>query len=236
MRRKANREAAVPLAQDEPTPEGALKEYREKRDFSRTAEPSGGLAPERDGRPLYCVQKHAASSLHYDLRLESEGVLKSWAVPKGPSLDPVDKRLAVRVEDHPLEYGSFEGTIPEGEYGAGTVIVWDSGWWEPDLSSGASGGKAAGDGPATGGTGAAGASPAESLARGELKLILHGQKLRGSWVLVQMKGRGIKNWLLLKHKDEEARPGSDITAERPESVSSGRTIEQVRDQGGGGHP
>jgi bifunctional non-homologous end joining protein LigD len=209
--------------------EEALRTYREKRDFTRTDEPAGGEVPFDRNRPVFTIQKHAATALHYDLRLELDGVLKSWAVPKGPSLDPADKRLAVRVEDHPLDYATFEGTIPQGEYGGGTVLLWDSGWWEPDTAWAA---EAAKRGPDAAGS----LSPEESLAKGELKFILHGQKLSGSWALVQMKGRGLKNWLLLKHKDEWARPGSDITSERPESVASGRTIEQIRDREGGGHP
>ena len=209
--------------------EEALKTYHKKRDFTRTAEPAGGEVPPSRDMPVFTIQKHAASALHYDLRLEVDGVLKSWAVPKGPSLDPADKRLAVRVEDHPLDYATFEGTIPEGEYGAGTVLLWDSGWWEPDTAWGAEVAKGK---PGAGGP----LSPEESLAKGELKFILHGEKLSGSWVVVQMKGRGPKNWLLLKHKDDSARPGSDITAERPESVASGRTLEQIRDERGGPHP
>jgi bifunctional non-homologous end joining protein LigD len=211
-----------------PTPDEALTEYREKRDFTRTAEPAGTIAEPAVARPIFCVQKHAASSLHYDLRLELAGVLKSWAVPKGPSLDPAEKRLAVQVEDHPLDYADFEGTIPEGEYGGGTVLLWDTGWWEPDLVWGA--GKAAEKKEGVSFDAAA------ALAKGELKFVLHGRKLTGSWVVVQMKGRGPKNWLLLKHRDEAARPGGDILAERPESVSSGRTIEQIRDEEGRGHP
>jgi len=213
-------------------PPDALAEYRAKRDFARTAEPSGGKRDEestRDAGPedprklLFCVQKHAASSLHYDLRLELDGVLKSWAVPKGPSLDPKDKRLAVMTEDHPLEYGSFEGTIPEGEYGAGAVMLWDTGWWEPDTSWSKEFARQV----------AAGGAPdaAGKLAGGELKFLLHGTKLKGSWVLVQMKGRGAKNWLLLKHKDEEARPGYDITAEMPDSAATARTIEEIALEG-----
>lgn len=152
-------------------------------------------------RPIFVVQKHAASTLHYDFRLEMGGVLKSWALPKGPSLDPADKRLAVMTEDHPLEYADFEGTIPEGEYGAGTVMLWDFGWWEPD--------------------------PEEPFLQGNLKFILHGQKLAGRWSLVQMKGRGDKNWLLIKHRDEAARPGSRIVDEAPNSVATGRSIEEI---------
>ncbi len=196
-----------------------LREYREKRDFRRTSEPAGADAERRSDRPLFCVQKHAASSLHYDLRLEVDGVLKSWAVPKGPSLDPADKRLAVMTEDHPLEYGDFEGVIPEGEYGAGTVVLWDIGWWEPDYSrmKKATPGDDSAHDPVVG----------EDLSTGELKFILHGEKISGSWTIVQMKGRGEKNWLLIKHKDDESRPGSVIVDEAPLSVSSGRSIEEV---------
>jgi len=202
-----------------------LSEYRRKRDFAQTAEPSGAgsrlasgkAAPDAsDGRQsIFVVQKHDASSLHYDFRLELDDVLKSWAVPKGPSLDPADRRLAVMTEDHPREYAEFEGVIPEGEYGGGTVLVWDTGWWEPDLEWIAStGGKTPED-------------PAEALAKGELKLVLHGSKLTGSWALVQMKGRGDKNWLLIKHRDEAARPGSNLVEESPDSVATGRSLEEV---------
>jgi bifunctional non-homologous end joining protein LigD len=194
-----------------------LREYREKRDFERTSEPRGDGASPRPDRPLFCVQKHAASSLHYDVRLELDGVLKSWAVPKGPSLDPSDKRLAVMTEDHPLDYGDFEGVIPEGEYGAGTVVLWDIGWWE--LDRGRLKERAPGGGPVTG----------EDPVTGELKFILHGEKLSGSWTLVHMKGRGEKNWLLIKHKDESSRPGSSIVDEAPLSVTTGRDIQEVAD-------
>ncbi|MBI3128533.1 MAG: DNA ligase D [Candidatus Tectomicrobia bacterium] len=178
-----------------------LKEYRRKRDFKRTPEPKG--TPERaaEGR-TFVVQKHDATRLHYDLRLEMGGTLKSWAVPKGPSLDPGEKRLAVRVEDHPLEYGGFEGTIPEGEYGAGSVLVWDRGRWEP-----------LGD-------------PDEGYRKGKLHFRLHGEKLKGGWVLVRMggaRGEDGKNWLFFKEKDKEAGK-KDILKERPESVLSGRRI------------
>ena len=142
-----------------------LKEYQRKRDFSRTGEPRGQVKAAGRGN-LYVVQKHAATRLHYDLRLEMGGVLKSWAVPKGPSLDPAEKRLAVQVEDHPLEYGAFEGIIPQHEYGGGTVMLWDRGTWEPE-----------GD-------------PAKEFPRGKLSFRLHGEKLRGSWALVQMKEQG----------------------------------------------
>lgn len=155
-------------------------------------------------RPVFLVHKHAATTLHYDFRLEVNGVLKSWAVPKGPSLDPKDKRLAVMTEDHPMEVADFEGVIPEGEYGAGTIMLWDRGWWEP-LEEEAE----------------------QALAKGSLKFILHGQKLSGSWALVQMKNRGPNNWLLMKHNDEYARPGSSIVDEAPNSVATGRTLEEI---------
>jgi len=170
--------------------------------------------------PLFVVQKHAATTLHYDFRLQFGDVLKSWAIPKGPSLDPADKRLAVRVEDHALEYATFEGVIPEGEYGAGTVLVWDIGWWEPDSSEELQGAKAA--------NGRASAESAnQALDTGQLKFVLHGQKLKGSWTLVKMRGRGENNWLLIKHRDDAARVGSDIVEEEPRSVLTGRTLEEI---------
>jgi bifunctional non-homologous end joining protein LigD len=200
-----------------------LTEYRRKRDFDRTAEPMGGdRAPQGRATPglSFVVQKHASSSLHYDFRLELDGVLKSWAVPKGPSLDPADKRLAVMTEDHPLEYAAFEGVIPEGEYGGGTVLVWDTGWWETDLAW-----IDAVKEPDL-------ADPTMALAKGELKFVLHGSKLTGSWALVQMKGRGEKNWLLIKHRDEAARPGTSLVDQEPDSAVTGRSLEQVqRDSG-----
>lgn len=224
----------------------ALAEYRRRRDFARTMEPEGQSAavdektgPAPPDRPVFVVQKHAAQSLHYDFRLELDGVLKSWAIPKGPSLDPADKRLAVKTEDHPLEYATFEGTIPEGEYGGGTVMVWDFGWWEPDLAWMKTTRRGAMKNPATVETETAGGpeeSPrsdtvaADSLARGDLKVVLHGRKLTGSWALVQMKGRGDKNWLLIKHRDEAARPGSMIAVEAPDSVATSRTLEDIAEE------
>ncbi len=214
----------------DPDPD-ALAEYRGKRDFDRTAEPSGDTAAAGQGEPqatddpaagaelsphpVFVVQKHNASRLHYDFRLEMGGVLKSWAVPKGPSLDPADKRLAVMVEDHPLEYTLFEGTIPEGEYGGGTVMLWDAGWWEPDEAW------------MKEAKGHAVLPPEEALAKGELKFIVHGQKLAGSWALVKTKWQGENNWLLIKHRDEAARPGSNVEQEAPDSVTTGRTLEQI---------
>ncbi len=185
-----------------------LAEYRRKRDFERTAEPPGGEGAASPTGRLYVLQKHAARNLHYDLRLEFDGVLRSWAVPKGPSLDPAQKTLAVEVEDHPIEYATFEGAIPKGEYGGGTVMLWDYGQWEP-----------IGD-------------AAEGYRRGDLKFRLNGQKLRGAWVLVRMDGKGNesgRNWLLIKKKDDAARPlrSFNVLAELPYSVASGRTMEEI---------
>jgi bifunctional non-homologous end joining protein LigD len=164
-----------------------LSTYRKKRDFDQTAEPSGDVKVAAAKRLRYVIQKHAATRLHYDLRLEYDGVFKSWAVTKGPSLDPHDKRLAVEVEDHPLDYGDFEGTIPEGQYGGGTVMLWDRGTWEPE-----------GD-------------PEQGFKKGDLKFTLDGGKLHGSWVLVRMRhdrsGGKRTNWLLIKHRDDYAREG-----------------------------
>jgi bifunctional non-homologous end joining protein LigD len=185
-----------------------LAEYNRKRDFHVTAEPSGRLGRTRGHS--FVIQKHAATRLHYDFRLELDGVLKSWAVPKGPSFDPSVKRLAVQVEDHPLSYASFEGTIPKGEYGGGSVLVWDRGTWEPE-----------GD-------------PHEGLTKGRLRFALHGEKLRGTWNLVRGRSdaSGKAQWLLIKAHDDAARPESeyDVEAERPESVITGVTIDEVADQ------
>jgi len=159
-------------------------------------------------RPIFNVQKHRASRLHYDFRLEIAGALKSWAIPKGPSLDPAVKRLAVEVEDHDLTYADFEGVIEEGSYGAGPVLVWDTGWFEPSDQ-----GKAA--------------SSAEAMWKaGELDICLHGHRLRGRFSLVRMKGRQ-RQWLLIKRRDEAARPGFQVTEEWTTSVLSGRSIEDV---------
>jgi len=186
----------------------SLTDYQRKRDFARTPEPGPARTGGRGGRG-FVVQKHAASRLHYDFRLEIDGALKSWAVPKGPSLDPRVKRLAVAVEDHPLEYATFEGTIPRGEYGGGTVIVWDRGTWEP-----------LGDADA-------------DLQQGKLKFILHGEKLRGAWMLVRTGGGGRERdenaWLLIKERDDAVRPAEefDVLSEEPRSVLSGLTLEDV---------
>jgi bifunctional non-homologous end joining protein LigD len=191
-----------------------LKEYREKRNFEVTAEPQGGRSGAKPSQELlYVIQKHRATQLHYDFRLEWRGVLLSWAVPKGPSLDPSVKRLATHVEDHPVEYGGFEGVIPEGEYGGGTVMLWDRGTWTPEVE----------DVDAT-------------LEKGDLKFTLSGKKLRGSWVLVRTKlgygGSAKPQWLLIKHRDRYAST-EDVLAEKPRSVLSKRLLAEIaRDDGG----
>ena len=182
-----------------------LSTYRQKRDFEKTPEPSGEAAVVPSKRRRFVIQKHDATRLHYDFRLEFDGVFKSWAVTKGPSLNPHDKRLAVEVEDHPLDYGDFEGTIPEGQYGGGTVMLWDRGTWESD-------------------------DPEAGFKKGDLKFTLHGEKLHGSWVLVRMRrdrtGGKRTNWLLIKHRDEYASEDEDILSE-DKSVASGRAMEQI---------
>lgn len=185
-------------------PSPKLSDYRKKRDFSRTSEPPG--APAEAGASRFVVHKHSATADHYDLRLEVDGVLKSWAVPKGPSLNPADKRLAVETEDHPLEYIDFEGVIPEGEYGGGPMIVWDTGVWAPmgDVD--------------------------KSLSSGSFKFRLAGEKLNGGWMLARLKpkpGEGKRNWLLFKERDQAADMTLDILAARPESVKTGRRIEEL---------
>lgn len=190
----------------------SLDTYKKKRDFKITPEPSGAPQKKKPAQHLqYVIQKHRATSLHYDFRLEHNSVLLSWAVPKGPSLDPSVKRLALHVEDHPLEYGGFEGIIPEGEYGGGTVMVWDNGTWEPEV-----------------------ADVDAALQKGDLKFTLHGKKLKGSWVLVRTRGFGgsDKSWLLIKHRDKFASTG-DIVAEKPRSVLSRRLLAQIAKAEGG---
>jgi bifunctional non-homologous end joining protein LigD len=186
-----------------------LAAYQAKRDFKKTSEPSGTAKVRRSEYPRFVIQKHAARRLHYDLRLEHAGAFKSWAVTKGPSIDPADKRLAVEVEDHPLDYGDFEGTIPQGEYGGGTVMVWDRGCWEPE-----------GD-------------VDHALRRGELKFTLAGKKLQGGWVLVRLGRRegGKRNsWLLIKRRDGHEREGDDdAVLAQDKSTASGRTMEQIED-------
>jgi bifunctional non-homologous end joining protein LigD len=186
-----------------------LVEYKKKRSFTKTPEPTGGKGK---GKQLhFVIQKHAASRLHYDFRLEMEGVLKSWAVPKGPSLKPSDKRLAMLVEDHPYDYKDFEGVIPEGNYGAGTVIIWDQGTYEPLESAGT---KAAQEKVLL-----------KGFHGGNLKFRLNGEKLKGEYVLVRTRGRAENAWLLIKHRDGYA-ADVDIT-ENDQSVVSGKTLEEV---------
>jgi len=198
----------------------ALEEYRRKRDFSKTPEPAGKAATGKTHERFFCVQKHLASHLHYDLRLEHNGVLLSWAVPKGPSLDPATKRLAMHVEDHPIEYGEFEGVIPEG-YGAGIVMLWDRGTWTPEAPD-----------------------VNAALAKGDLKFTLNGYKLKGSWVLVRTSGRypgargrssqpegasgskDSRSWLLIKHRDDWS-GDLDITEFAPKSVKSEGDLEDI---------
>lgn len=190
-----------------------LNTYRKKRNFKVTSEPSGDGPTKKSTSLIFVVQKHLASHLHYDFRLEWNGVLLSWAVPKGPSLDPSIKRLAMRVEDHPIEYSDFEGVIPKGEYGAGTVMVWDKGTWQPD-----------------------GPDVDSALRKGELKFSLHGKKLNGSWVLVRTPGYGARtgrsSWLLIKHRDQYA-TGRDLTVEEPYSVLTHRLLADIARDGGG---
>ena len=191
-----------------------LKEYREKRNFDVTAEPKGARSGTKSAdNLLYVIQKHQASQLHYDFRLEWRGVLLSWAVPKGPSLDPSVKRLATPVEDHPIEYGDFEGVIAEGEYGGGTVMLWDRGTWTPEVED-----------------------VDAALEKGDLKFTLHGKKLRGSWVLVRTKlgygGSAKPQWLLIKHRDRYAST-EDILVEKPRSVTTNRLLAEIaRDEDG----
>jgi bifunctional non-homologous end joining protein LigD len=187
----------------------SLEAYRKKRDFKRTPEPRGRVGGRKARALSFVIQEHAARSLHYDFRLELSGALVSWAIPKGPSLDPSVKRLAVHVEDHPLEYGGFEGVIPEAEYGAGTVLVWDRGTWIPR-----------GD-------------PNEAYARGHLDFELKGRKLHGGWSLLRTPagryGGRAESWLLVKHDDRFARRGArgEIVASAPNSVVSGRSLEKI---------
>ena len=191
----------------------ALEEYQRKRDFRQTPEPAGTRAARNKAAVAtlsFVVQKHAATRLHYDFRLELNGVLLSWAIPKGPSLDPGEKRLAVHVEDHPIEYGGFEGVIPKGQYGGGTVLLWDRGTWTPE-----------------------GPDPDAAYRKGSLKFRLDGEKLHGHWALVRMGGKAARetreNWLLIKERDEEAAPGSDtaLVDDNPLSVATGRSMDAI---------
>jgi bifunctional non-homologous end joining protein LigD len=189
-----------------------LETYRAKRDFTVTTEPKGKVASRKAKELRFVVQRHAATRLHYDLRLELEGVYKSWAVTKVPALDPAVKRLAVEVEDHPIEYGTFEGIIPEGQYGAGTVQLWDAGTWRPKSDN-----------------------PGRDLEKGHLSFELLGNRLRGGWALVRMRdepkrlGKTVRyNWLLIKERDEFARPGDpEALAAEETSVKTGRTLDEI---------
>jgi bifunctional non-homologous end joining protein LigD len=184
---------------------GRLAEYNSKRRFGVTPEPQGKAGRAKNKSLEFVVQKHRASRLHYDFRLEHDGVMLSWAVPKGPSTDPSNRRFAAQTEDHPIEYNQFEGVIPEGEYGGGTVMIWDRGTWEPEV-----------------------ADVDEALAKGDLKFRLHGKKLRGSWVLVRMRPR---QWLLIKHRDAAAST-DDITVTKPRSVVSRRSLAGIARKAG----
>jgi len=190
------------------TSSAPLAEYNAKRDFSRTAEPAGKVPKPRGKTLHFVIQKHAASHLHYDFRLELDGVMKSWAVPKGPSLDPTVRRLAMEVEDHPISYNTFEGTIPQGEYGGGTVMLWDRGTYEPEDGGGV-----------------------ESLRRGyekgELRFQMHGERLQGGFVLARLRRPGRPQWLLIKRRDDHADPDRDITAEETTSVTTERSMEEI---------
>jgi bifunctional non-homologous end joining protein LigD len=176
---------------------GQLAEYNRKRRFDVTPEPAGKVGPAKKERREFVIQKHRATALHYDFRLEHEGVMLSWAVPKGPSLDPSIKRFGMQTEDHPIEYNQFEGVIPEGEYGGGTVMIWDYGTWEPQVED-----------------------VSRALEKGDLKFKLNGKKLHGSWVLVRMRQ---KQWLLIKHRDNYAST-EDITALKNRSAVSRRNL------------
>jgi bifunctional non-homologous end joining protein LigD len=192
----------------------SLAEYNAKRDFSRTKEPAGKV-PARAGKALhFVIQKHDASHLHYDFRLELDGVMKSWAVPKGPSLDPSVRRLAMEVEDHPISYNAFEGTIPQGEYGGGTVMLWDRGSYDAADGGGA-------------------ASLREGYERGNLEFVLHGERLEGAWVLVRMQRPGRPQWLLIKRHDGDEDADRDVTAEIDTSVVTGRTMDEIEAGRGG---
>jgi bifunctional non-homologous end joining protein LigD len=199
------RKRAAP-APDDLSRYGRLAEYHRKRRFDVTPEPRGRATRARAARPLeFVVQKHRASHLHYDFRIEHDGVMLSWAVAKGPSLDPSVRRLAMMTEPHPMDYNAFEGVIPEGEYGGGTVMIWDRGTWQPETDD-----------------------VTAALAKGEIKFSLSGRKLKGSWVLVRTRNR---QWLLIKHRDRFA-SAEDVTVTRPLSVVSRRTMAGIARAGG----
>ena len=184
-----------------------LEDYRSKRDFEKTTEPEPATGSQSE-HPVFVVQKHKARRLHYDFRLEIDGVLASWAIPKGPSMNPSDKRLAVHVEDHPYDYKDFEGTIPEGEYGAGAVMIWDEGNYAMQEGT-----------------------PAEAHSRGAMKIVLNGARLKGGFALVQTKmGGKAENWLLIKEKDDYADYDTDILKAQPDSVRTGRSLEEIAEE------
>jgi bifunctional non-homologous end joining protein LigD len=201
-------------------PSSRLSEYQRKRDFSKTAEPAGDVTPEaKDHQLEFVIQKHAATALHFDLRLELDGAMKSWAVPKGPSFDPTVKRLAMEVEDHPMEYNTFEGTIPKGEYGGGSVMIWDRGTYTADE---------------VGDDGDEPEAIRSGLAAGKLAFTFHGERMHGSFALVRTKRGDEKKpqWLLIKHRDRYAST-EDVLIEEPRSVLSKRTLAEIaRDAGG----
>lgn len=194
-------------------PASRLSLYNKKRDFTVTPEPPGRVGKSVGAKRRFVIQRHAATRLHFDLRLELQGVYKSWAVTKVPSLDPGTRRLAVEVEDHPINYGTFEGTIPQGEYGGGTVQLWDNGTWSPQSEG----------------------DPARDLAKGHLKFTMSGKRMKGGWALIRLRDKdtGFRkqprhNWLLIKETDEEARPGEpDAMAGEITSVKTGRTLEEI---------
>jgi DNA ligase D-like protein (predicted 3'-phosphoesterase) len=192
-----------------------LQEYREKRDFRRTAEPKGGSKSASE-EPIFVIQKHDASNLHYDFRLEIDGVLKSWAVPKGPSTDPSEKRLAISTEDHPLEYADFEGIIPEGEYGAGAVIIWDRGPYRNlrDQKE---------NEPAT---------MSQSIESGHIEIWLEGEKIQGGYALIRTGQKDEGRWLLVKMDDQKADARRNPTSTEPKSVLSGQTLDDIREDEG----
>ena len=209
MSRRSRRQD-TPHAEPDLSQYGVLAEYNRKRRFDVTPEPRGLPGKGTPGGLAFVIQKHRATALHYDFRLEHEGVMLSWAVPKGPSLDPATKRLAMMTEPHPLDYNGFEGVIPEGEYGGGTVMIWDRGVWTPEVSD-----------------------VTAALAKGDLKFSLRGSKLHGSWVLVRTRNR---QWLLIKHRDRFVST-DDVTLKRPLSVVSRRTMAGIaRAAGATPHP
>src|SRR3954462_13856509 len=211
--------AVKPAAGSTRSARAQLAEYRKKRDFTRTREPSGekDAKPARTGRLRFVIQKHAASHLHFDLRLELDGVMKSWAVPKGPSLDPSVKRLAMQVEDHPIDYNTFEGTIPKGQYGGGTVMLWDRGTYSSDTAVSSDDEEDV---------------LRDQLRKGDLKITFHGERLHGSFALIRMKysrdasSSSKPQWLLIKHRDEYATT-DDVVGDNMTSVDSGRTMDEI---------